>query len=231
MKNSAKITEIFKSIQGEGKYVGAPQVFVRFFECHMHCTWCDTPGSIGDTTHDYQEVELRQLVNDVTTLYPGCHSVSITGGEPLMQHEFLKEFLPLLRERQQKIYLETSGVLYKELSNVIDLVDIVSMDIKLPSSTKQPAFWKEHEEFIKIARAKDLFIKIVITRDTIDADVHQAVDLIRRIDPNILCIFQPNFLEMKQGVITKCQEYQEYAATHLKDTRVMIQAHKLMKLR
>ena len=47
---NARILEIFKSTQGEGKYVGAWQIFVRFFECNMHCVWCDTPHSIGDTT-------------------------------------------------------------------------------------------------------------------------------------------------------------------------------------
>ena len=49
--NKANISEIFQSIQGEGKYAGASQVFVRFFECNMHCAWCDTPHAIGDTSN------------------------------------------------------------------------------------------------------------------------------------------------------------------------------------
>ncbi len=59
----AKVLEIFRSIQGEGEYVGVAQVFVRFFECNMHCTWCDTPGSIGDTTRNYQEYTCEQLLD------------------------------------------------------------------------------------------------------------------------------------------------------------------------
>ena len=47
VETKANILEVFQSIQGEGKYAGVKQVFVRFFECNMHCVWCDTPHSIG----------------------------------------------------------------------------------------------------------------------------------------------------------------------------------------
>src|SRR6185436_20021313 len=62
---TAKIMEVFRSIQGEGPYAGAAQVFVRFFECNMHCVWCDTPASIGDTSRNYMEMDLQELLNQV----------------------------------------------------------------------------------------------------------------------------------------------------------------------
>src|SRR5271167_2974789 len=108
---NAKILEIFRSIQGEGKYVGASQVFVRFFECNMHCVWCDTPASIGDGKREYQELDLKQVSGQVNALYDNAHSVSITGGEPLLQKDFLKSFCHGLHREGKKIYLDSNGTL------------------------------------------------------------------------------------------------------------------------
>ena len=79
--STANILEIFQSIQGEGKYAGVKQVFVRFYECNMHCVWCDTPHSIGDNvkyhnseSHDqttqvmsrrYQEYTLDEIWKEI----------------------------------------------------------------------------------------------------------------------------------------------------------------------
>ena len=150
----ARISEIFQSIQGEGPYAGVRQVFIRFFECHMHCSWCDTPDSIGDGRREYKEYSAQELFKAIKPLMKGCHSVSFTGGEPLLQAEFIKEFIPLLKASKLKMYLETSGVLYEGLKKIISDVDIVAMDIKLPSSTQCRALWKEHEKFLKIARMR-----------------------------------------------------------------------------
>lgn len=148
---TAKIYEIFQSIQGEGPYVGVRQVFVRFFGCHMHCSWCDTPESIGDTTGQYQEMTVAQVFTKIKALWKDCHSVSLTGGEPLLQVDLIARLIPLLKKAKMPVYLETSGVLYQALGQVIRGVDSVAMDIKLPSSTGQRAFWKEHEQFLTIA--------------------------------------------------------------------------------
>lgn len=228
---TAKITEIFQSIQGEGKYAGVRQVFVRFFECHMHCQWCDTPHSIGDTTRHFKEYSLDQVVQRIDELKTACHSVSLTGGEPLLQKDFIKELLPALKDRNMKTYLETSGVLYQELAQIIDQIDIVSMDFKLPSSTQCQSFWKEHEEFLKIARQKDIFIKAVITSDTQRQDIEQSIRIISTIAPDTLFILQPNYFELKNGVVKKCLEFQEECLQYLPYVRVMPQAHKALKLR
>ena len=228
---NAKILEIFQSIQGEGKYAGAPQVFVRFFECHMHCAWCDTPHSIGDTTRNFKEMSLAQVSAEVKNLWGNCHSVSLTGGEPLLQKDFIREFLPWLKENKMPAYLETSGVLYQELSEVIKDVDIVAMDFKLPSSTKCRDFWKEHAQFLKIARERDVFIKAVISSDTQKEDIQKSIELIAANDPNLLFILQPNYFELKNGVVKKCLAFQEECLKYLKHVRVMPQMHKIMKLK
>ena len=227
----AKILELFRSLQGEGPYAGLPQVFVRFFECHMHCVWCDTPDSIGDGKREYTEFTLPQLIKAVRPLAEGCHSVSFTGGEPLLQADFIKELIPHLKRMGLKVYLETSGVLYKELRKIVDDVDIVSMDFKLPSSTRCRPFWKEHEEFLKIARKCDCFVKSVITADTSREDVRRSIELIKKIDPEMILILQPNYFEMDNGVIAKCREFQIDCLKHIPNVRILPQLHKFMRLR
>jgi len=228
---NANILEIFRSIQGEGKYAGVDQVFVRFFECNMHCDWCDTPHSIGDTTRRYDEYSLDDLFSKIKKEWEDCHSVSLTGGEPLLQTEFIKTLLPKLKEAGMPVYLETNGVFPNELLRIIDDVDIIAMDIKLPSSTKCKPFWEEHKDFLKIAKNKDTFIKTVISSDTDQEDVTKAINLVADIDPNILFILQPNSFEIQNGAVKKCLEFQKRCVKKLNNVRVLPQVHRFMKLR
>lgn len=227
----AKILEIFQSTQGEGKYIGVPQVFVRFFECNMHCVWCDTPHSIGDTTRHYKEFTLDSLVQEIKTVWGHSHSVSLTGGEPLLQAEFINTLTPVLRGHGMTVYLETNGVLPKELAQVIDGVDIIAMDIKLPSSTQCRAYWQEHDEFLQIAHKKDLFVKVVVSNSTTKEEVLQAAELVKRHAPDVPFILQPNFFDMKEGVVAKCQEFQNDCLKHLPNVRIIPQIHKFLKVR
>lgn len=227
----AKIIEVFKSIQGEGKYAGVSQVFVRFFECNMHCVWCDTPHSIGDGVRRYIEMDVDELFEEIKKLYPGCHSVSLTGGEPLLQVEFLKLLIQKMKTAGIKTYLETNGTLPDALAKVIEDVDIVAMDIKLPSSTQCEDFWSEHKAFIETARDKNIFIKTVISSETTKDDVLRSIDLVAAIDPEIIYILQPNSLQIKNGVVKKCEDFQQQCLQKLKDVRVMPQIHRFLRLR
>ncbi|HHQ45091.1 MAG TPA: 7-carboxy-7-deazaguanine synthase QueE, partial [Candidatus Altiarchaeales archaeon] len=74
-----KTIEIFSSIQGEGKFMGIPQVFIRLAGCNLSCSWCDTPQSKGGG----KEMSVETVVSEVELL--GIKSVCITGGEPLLQ--------------------------------------------------------------------------------------------------------------------------------------------------
>ncbi|MBF0490543.1 MAG: 7-carboxy-7-deazaguanine synthase QueE [Candidatus Omnitrophica bacterium] len=228
---NAKVLEVFRSIQGEGRYVGLPQVFVRLFECNMHCVWCDTPHSIGDVKKNYKEVNAADLLKQVDELYEGCHSVSITGGEPLLQPDFLKGFCKALKASKKKIYLDTNGTLPEALKGIIKDVDIVAMDLKLPSSTKDRCYWPEHKEFLKIANQKEVFIKTVVSLSTDTEDVMKAARLVASVDPKILFILQPNYLDLKKDIIEQCVGYQNACAKILKDVRILPQVHKFMKIR
>lgn len=136
-----KISEIFESIQGEGIYAGERQIFVRFFGCNLSCKFCDTPLS------QYSEYEPQGLISELRFYQGNYHSVSFTGGEPLLQKDFLKEVLILLKQEGFRNYLETNGALPEALNEVIEHVDIVAMDFKLPSSTGAGDFWQAHRDF------------------------------------------------------------------------------------
>lgn len=228
---NARISEIFHSIQGEGKYTGREQVFVRFFGCNMRCVWCDAPHSIGDTTRHYKEYALEALMAEVRELWPNCHSVSLTGGEPLVQKDFIKELLPSLKKEGMRSYLETNGTLDQHLAEIISDVDIIAMDFKLPSSTKCRPYWEEHAAFLRLARQKEVFIKAVISSGTQKEDVARCVELVAEVDPGILLVLQPNYFERQNGAMDRCLDYQDYCRQYLADVKVMSQMHKVWKVR
>jgi organic radical activating enzyme len=197
----------------------------------MHCVWCDTPASIGDGKREYQELGLKDVLAQVNAFYENAQSVSITGGEPLLQKDFLKIFCHALRQEGKKTYLDTNGTLPQALKGIIEDIDIIAMDIKLPSSTKQKAFWAQHKEFLKVAAQKEVFVKVVVSLSTRKEDVLKAARLVEAIDPGILFILQPNYLDMKKGIIQDCVSYQKSCAKIFKDVRILPQVHKFMKLR
>ncbi|MCK4463038.1 MAG: 7-carboxy-7-deazaguanine synthase QueE, partial [Candidatus Omnitrophica bacterium] len=184
--NEAKISDIFLSYQGEGPYLGMKQLFIRFYGCSFNCAYCDTKP------FSYNTFTKESLLDKISEYKESYHSISLTGGEPLEQVDFLEEFLTLLKQSHQKsIYFETNGILHEELKKIIDSVDIISMDIKLPSSTKKNAFWDEHKRFLEIAKSKDVLVKVIITDQTNLEDVVKARDILKDIDRKIPFILQP----------------------------------------
>jgi organic radical activating enzyme len=157
--------------------------------------------------------------------------VSLTGGEPLVQNDFIKELLPSLKKEGMRSYLETNGIFDRHLAQIIGDVDIIAMDLKLPSSTKCRPYWEEHAAFLRIARQKEVFIKTVISSDTQKEDVVRSVELVAGIDPNIPFILQPNYFERQNGALNRCLDYQDYCRQYLTDVKVMSQMHKMWKIR
>ncbi len=226
----ASVVEVFRSIQGEGKYVGVPQVFIRFAGCNLNCKWCDTSHARDMNAPGVRQYAPEDLWHEIEDVWLGCHSVVLTGGEPLLQTDFLKDFLPILQVHRIPVFLETNGTLPDELKKIVDDIDIVSMDVKLPSSTGLAPFWDEHVRFLRTAWGKDVFIKIVISNNTSMEDVIKAVEMISQGDPSMPLFLQPNSFEIDQGVMVKCVEFQNYCLNYLSDVRVVPQMHKFMKI-
>ena len=154
-QSKVKIKEIFTSIQGEGTYIGQKHIFIRFSKCNLNCKYCDT-----DFKSDLKEYSSDELYNYLKNI--DCGVISLTGGEPLLEAEFLEEFLKkYYLKLNKKIYLETNGTLTDKLAKIIDFVDIIAMDIKLKSATGQENKFVENDKFLKIASEKETFLKVV----------------------------------------------------------------------
>ena len=244
--SQAPLVECFSSIQGEGVLVGLRQVFLRFSGCNLNCTFCDTPG-MSDTPkeclleltpgrRDFFAVKNPVHIERVTSLleswsegWPGIHhSISVTGGEPLLHRAQLEQWLPELR-RILPVYLETNGTLPQALEPLMPHLDIIGMDIKLPSASGCPDLWSEHEAFLRIASQKSVFVKIVIDQSTEEWEIERSCALIAAVDPSIPLILQPMTLDNGSIAISALRtlELQELASV-LRDVRVIPQTHKFM---
>jgi len=149
---AGNFVEVFSSIQGEGPHVGASTLFVRLGACDLRCRWCDSPHTWRPADACRIQVargadEDRTLANPVpvAVIVAACvaleverHAfVSITGGEPLLQPEVVRALAEALRGRGPRIHLETHGLATAALAQVVDVVDVVSMDWKLASDVRR----------------------------------------------------------------------------------------------
>jgi organic radical activating enzyme len=221
----AKIAEIFDSVQGEGLYLGEKQIFVRFFDCNLSCSYCDTKP---DTFMEYEPQELFQEIKLYRDKY---HSISLTGGEPLLYTDFLKEILKLTRKHGHRHYLETNGTLAIELEQLIDHIDIVAMDLKLPSSSGMGDLWDKHKDFLRIARRKEVFLKTIICQGTKEDDLKQAIELIKGISPASILILQPNSNEHHDLLKEKLSHFKKICVQERVTACVIPQIHKIMGVR
>lgn len=200
------LIEIFSSLQGEGPLVGARQVFLRLAGCNLDCSYCDTPfvpgptfrvetepgsGSSRDLPNPVAVQDLLHLLSPWNKNFPGLHhSLSLTGGEPLLQTDFLSELLPELK-KLWPVYLETNGTLPEALECLVPYLHWVSMDIKLASVTGFPTPWVQHRAFIEAALGTELIVKTVFGSETPLAELEQAAHLLRETAPQALWVLQP----------------------------------------
>ena len=242
MQFQANIVEVFSSLQGEGLYAGAPMTFVRFGGCRMRCRYCDTPRGFAScgvcrVEQTPRSEQFREEANpiSITRLSEILESfddefVSVTGGEPLEQSEFLTEWLPHVSAKR-KVLLETNGVLHDRLERVLPHVSIVSMDLKLPSSTRRPAVWVEHEDFLRavIASGREIYVKLVVTGETSDSDIEKSIGTVSRINRFVPIFIQPasdtlSFNSELSG--RRLSSIERLCGAYLADVRVRPQMHR-----
>ena len=221
----ARITEVFDSVQGEGIYLGEKQIFVRFFNCNLSCAYCDTK------LDRFTEYEPNELFEEIKLYRDKFHSISFTGGEPLLYADFLEAILTLTSEYGHKHYLETNGTLFSELEQLIDQIDFIAMDLKFPSSTGMGNLWQMHRKFLKIAAKKEVFLKAIICQATKQEDLKEALALIKEISPASVLVLQPNNYDDQSVLYKKLLNFKEIASQQGVTTCIIPQIHKIAGLR
>lgn len=132
-----KIAELFHSIQGEGKLVGVPSVFVRASGCNLRCIWCDTPYASWNPQGE--NIPVDELVMQIAAWK--THHVVVTGGEPMIMPEIV-QLCAALRQNGHHITIETAATVFEPAA-----VDLASMSPKLANSTPwdHPELADKHE--------------------------------------------------------------------------------------
>jgi 7-carboxy-7-deazaguanine synthase len=241
----AVLQEIFSSIQGEGPYIGKRQLFVRFNVCHLACAYCDSPAKPAESpceVHDLHGVgPVRMLPNPVSVeqladvieammLETPHHSISFTGGEPLLYAPFLLELLPRLN-RRYPVYFETSASLPKPFEQLLDWLDIIAMDIKLPSATREPMPYEAHKAIYELAmqHQKEVFIKLVFSATTSAQELAAVCDIVSSRQTPI--ILQP-MTRLDTGAVdipvSTVLKLEAQLSQWFHDVRVIPQSHKML---
>lgn len=233
--HEARISEIFSSLQGEGTHLGERHIFIRFEECHIHCEYCDElekparPFTLEEVLTTVQQLEREE----------GPHSfVSLTGGEPLLYLNFVQPLLLRLKAEGFRTYLETNGILWQALDEVIGWCDLIAMDLKPASVTKERSFLTEHQRFLERAHAKEVFIKIVLSKEIDIREFQGLIQLVRETAPRTPVILQPvsSIGTAQEGhedpqLMQLLGELQRMAARIIPDVRIMPRLHKILKIR
>ena len=249
------LVEVFSSVQGEGPELGLSTLFIRLGECDLRCRWCDSPHTWqrpskarlerGRGEGLFEEVpsplELEAVLAAAERLEPEAHrSLSLTGGEPLLQPAAVRALAEALRGRGPQILLETHGLHAQALAQVLPVIDVVSMDWKLASDVRRRSdplrggirpFHEAHRRFLCVARkAPRVVVKLVLTTASRDEELQEAVRCIAAVHPRACVVLQP--VTPRKAAIPPPAErllaLERRFSRQLPDVRVIPQTHPLV---
>lgn len=207
------ISEIFYSIQGEGRLVGTPSVFIRTSGCNLRCTWCDT--SYTSWKSRGEEWSLTGILAKVKS-HPTSFVV-ITGGEPLLARE-IEELTAKLKQRGYHTTIETAATIFKPVK-----CDLMSMSPKLSNSTpwkrEKGRFAKMHEKHrlnIPVVQSfidrYDYQLKFVVEQKRDFAEIRGILKRLKNVDPTRVLIMaqgrtKRELNQKSPWIVDLCKEY------------------------
>jgi 7-carboxy-7-deazaguanine synthase len=202
-----RVTEIFRSIQGESTHAGRPCSFVRLTGCPMRCVWCDSEYTFTGGEHMMMEDVLARVRAF------GCSLVEVTGGEPLAQREAFT-LIKRLCDEGYEVLIETGG--YVSTVEVDERAKII-LDVKCPASGEEARnHWPNLE---RLRRDHDEVKFVIANRD----DWDYARDVIRRYDLELrtrAVLISPVWGEVD------LQEVADWVASSGLNVRMQMQMHK-----
>lgn len=165
MEDTIRVSEIFRSIQGESTRAGFPCAFIRLTGCSLRCVWCDSAYAF----YGGQEMPVSEAVEKVLAL--GTELVEVTGGEPLEQ-EGVYPLMDRLIEAGKTVLLETGGhvPLDRVDPRVVKIVDVKApgsgmRDANLPENLARLTPRDEVKFVLADRRDFDWALEFVRTRD------------------------------------------------------------------
>lgn len=199
-----RVNEIFKSVQGEGPYVGCPSIFIRLSKCNLNCQWCDTRFAIEE---EGKLMTKEQVISKIMELDENPKLITITGGEPLLQQQSLVDLFYAIWTRFSGIpdvIIETNGTI-RPMEELQDKEPIWSVSPKLGNSGQEVKY-----NDLSCFNRRDSYFKFVITRNIKD-DVSEVVAFVSTKLPftdNI--ILQPDgtdkdYIELTQKLVDYCK--------------------------
>jgi 7-carboxy-7-deazaguanine synthase len=179
-----RIAEIFYSLQGEGRLVGTPSVFIRTSGCNLRCVWCDTPYTSWQA--EGEDWSLKRIMAEVAGF--SARHVVITGGEPLLTKQIV-ELSAAMKRMGVHITIETAATIFQPV-----ICDLMSLSPKLSHSTPRKRaggrFAPMHERnrlnlsvIQKFLDHYDCQIKFVVNREEDFAEIDEILRELRRWDP------------------------------------------------
>ncbi|HET7008979.1 MAG TPA: 7-carboxy-7-deazaguanine synthase QueE [Candidatus Binatia bacterium] len=208
-----RISEIFYSIQGEGRLIGVPSVFIRTSGCNLRCRWCDTPYT--SWAPEGKNRTVKSILAEIAQ-YPSRHVV-ITGGEPLLAPD-LAELASQLKQRGAHITIETAATIFKPLAG-----DLISLSPKLANSTpwqrSRGKFAAMHDKrrlnyevMQKYIDGYDYQLKFVVERKKDLDEVRAVIGQLRNVDSAKVMlmaqgIYQEELVRKAQWIVESCRQY------------------------
>ncbi len=206
-KGKLRVTEIFQSVQGEGRFVGWPTIFVRLTGCPLRCQYCDTAYAF----HGGQSMCLESIL-DAVAQYDAKY-VTVTGGEPLAQPA-CQLLLSALCDRQYQVSLETSGAL--DVSSVDSRVSRV-VDIKTPGSQESERnLWQNLLHLTKHDQ-----VKFVIC-DRADYEWSKQIVADHRLSARTEVFFSPSYQQLSASTLA------DWILEDCLPLRMQLQMHKYL---
>lgn len=191
------VSEVFSAIQGEAALVGERQVFVRLTGCNIRCSYCDQPEALErvagpcriertagrrDWSIEASPLRIDRVVEAVGALWSQVphHSISLTGGEPLLQGRRVERLAERFAGRGWPVMLETNGTLLPPLRRVGPRLAYVSMDLKLRSVDGELVAPSVQARFLAeaLASGATTWVKVVVGPDTDPDELDAAIAVV-----------------------------------------------------
>ncbi len=174
-----RVTELFRSIQGETARAGYISLFIRLSGCNLNCRWCDTAYARSEGT----ETPIDDILEAVRASKP-FHHITVTGGEPLCQPGALT-LLARLADAGYAVQLETNGSLpVREASAAVRRI----LDVKTPSSGEEGSFLMENLSYL---RPGDEIKFVISDQDDYNYSSNFLAKYLSGLQPDIVVNFSP----------------------------------------